>query len=303
MTRSAPLTAISSFLLAATAALAQAPPSTDVYLVELVRGDDGALTAGEPRNLTARPGYDNQPFFLDDGRLLYTAIADGQADIWIHDLGGGTKSRLTETAESEYSPTPIPGEDAISVVRVEADGTQRLWRFPLAGGEPELVLPDIAPVGYHAWSDAKQLALFVLGEPPTLQRARRGPGAGEVLAENVGRSLHRVPGSSAISFVHKESDEVWTIKKVDLASGEIEPLAPTRPGREDYAWSPSGELWTGDGATLHVRDPERDEDWRLVADLSAHGISDITRLAVHPDGHLLAFVAAETDNLGARSTR
>ena len=39
-----------------------------------------------------------------------------------------------ETPENEYSPQPIPDDDGFSVVRVEADGDQRLWRFGPAGG-------------------------------------------------------------------------------------------------------------------------------------------------------------------------
>lgn len=293
-----PLALASLLLVATSPALAQDPPATDVYLVSLDRNDDGTLKAGTPRNVTARPGYDNQPSFLPDGRrLLYTAIDGGQADVWVYDLETAERRRLTATAESEYSPTPIPGEDAISVVRVEADGRQRLWRFPLAGGEPELLLPDVVGVGYHAWADGENLALFVLGEPPALHRARRGPGPSQALAENVGRALHRVPGSREISFVHKqgkdEGESAWTIKKVDLETGKTEDLGPTRPRREDYAWSPSGELWTGDGGALYVRDPAGGGGWRVVADFSELGISDVTRLAVHPDGRLLAFVAAE----------
>jgi hypothetical protein len=60
----------------------------------------------------------------------------------------------------------------ISVIRVESDGTQRLWQFTLDGREPTALLPGIKPVGYPVWTDASILALFVLGgegRPATLQ--------------------------------------------------------------------------------------------------------------------------------------
>ena len=45
----------------------------------------------------------------------------------------GSTTRVTNTPESEYSPTVTPDGAHISVIRVEADGTQRLWRFTIDG--------------------------------------------------------------------------------------------------------------------------------------------------------------------------
>ncbi|HEV2765048.1 MAG TPA: hypothetical protein VGV38_18850, partial [Pyrinomonadaceae bacterium] len=109
------------------------PPSTDIFLVEVV--SRGSLWRfGRPRNVTAREGYDNQPHFEPGGgALLYTSIReDRQADIYRFDVRpGGAQTRVTATREDEYSPTPMPGGRFISVVRVEADKTQRLWKIPL----------------------------------------------------------------------------------------------------------------------------------------------------------------------------
>jgi Tol biopolymer transport system component len=75
------------------------------------------ISVGTPVNVTARPGYDNQPFFLADGRaFLYTSIReDSQADIYRYDLDRKTSVRLTATSESEYSPIPLPRGGGFSV--------------------------------------------------------------------------------------------------------------------------------------------------------------------------------------------
>src|SRR5437879_453999 len=155
---------------------AAAPPANDIYVASL-RVVDGRVQVGTPVNVTARPGYDNQPFFLPDGgAFLYTSIrADSQADIYRYDLRTATSVRLTATRESEYSPTPPPDRPGFSAVRVEADSTQRLWAFDWDGARSRLVLDSIKPVGYHAWGDGRSVALFVLGAPPTLQRAATRP--------------------------------------------------------------------------------------------------------------------------------
>jgi hypothetical protein len=150
-----------------------APPDTEIFLAPFA---PGANPVGRPVNITNNRGYDNQPAFTPDGAgILFTSVRGGgtQTDIYRYDVQSGALAQVTRTPESEYSPTVTPDGAHISVIRVEADGTQRLWRFTLEGGAPELVLPGIKPVGYHAWADGRTLALFVLGSPASLQLARR----------------------------------------------------------------------------------------------------------------------------------
>ena len=270
------------------------PPSTDIFLVEVV-SREGLWRFGRPRNVTSREGYDNQPHFTPDGNaLLYTSIReDRQADIYRFDVRpGGAQTRVTMTKEDEYSPTPMPGGQYISVVRVEADKTQRLWKFPRSGGEPSLVLENVKPVGYHAWADEQTLALFVLGTPNTLQLADARTGKAETILGNVGRSLQRVPDRSAFSFVHKVSDAEWLIKSFDLKTRAVNTLAPTLPAAEDYVWTPDGRaLLMAKGSKLFMRRLGPDADWTEVADFTADGLKEITRLALSPKGDRLALVA------------
>lgn len=271
---------------------AQAPPASEIFVASLdARGD--ALKVGSPSSITTWRGYNNQPSFLSDGRsLLYTSIrADGQADIYRHDLRTGQSVRLTETNESEYSPTLTPDGRFFSVIRVERDGTQRLWKFPLGGrGQPSLVLERIKPVGYHAWIDARRLALFVLGEPNTLQLADTRTQQAQTLAQNIGRSIHRIPRQTRVSFVHKVSDSEWLIKTFDPRTRETKTLVRTLPASEDYAWTPRGLLLMAKDSKLFQLDPARGGEWREVADFAASGIQRITRIAVSPRGDRVAFV-------------
>jgi len=274
--------------------VAAAPPATDIYLAPL-RVQDGRIVVGAPVNVTARPGYDNQPYFLADGRaFLYTSIReDSQADIYRYDIDQKTSVRLTATRESEYSPTPLPDGSGFSVVRVEADSTQRLWAFDLAGSRPRVVLDSIKPVGYHAWGDAHTLVLFVLGSPPTLQIADAGfPTArGEVIAKDIGRSLQRIPGRTSVSFVQRDSVAGNTLDELDIGRRRVRELAKIPPGADFFAWTPDGIVLTASGTTLYQWDSRRGGAWEKVADLSAAGLSSVTRLAVSPRGDRLAIVA------------
>lgn len=267
------------------------PSETDIWVAELL--DSGRrLRIGTPTNATNRPGYDNQPFFLPDGSaILYTSIdATGQADVWRHEFDRGRSFRVTRTAESEFSPTPH-ADGSFTVIRVEADGRQRLWRFDGEGTNPELLLADVEPVGYQAWVDEHRVALFILGEPPTLATADVRTGEPRSLLSSIGRALHRVPGKGTVSVVYKAAENDWQIVEVDLASGDVSELAPLLRPAEDYAWLPDGQLIMGRGSKLYLRRPGADREWRELADFSGHGIAQITRIAVSPASNRIAFVA------------
>ncbi|HEV2800896.1 MAG TPA: hypothetical protein VGW12_10390 [Pyrinomonadaceae bacterium] len=282
-------------------AAAPAPATTEDIFVLDVTVAKGKLEFGRPSNITARAGYDNQPSFLPDGRsLLYTSQREGeQTDIYRYDFDTRQTTRLTATPEGEYSPTVMPGGKFFSVVRVEADKTQRLWKFPLAavggGGAPSLVLPNLKPVGYHLWLDRETLALFILGregQPNALQLAPTDNSFLDTIHVNIGRALHLVPRRAAFSFVHKISPDRWLIKIFDLKTKRSTTIAPTLPGSEDLTWTPDGRILSAQDAKLYQLDPSAPApDWQLIADFSNDGLRQITRLALSPKADRLALVA------------
>ena len=285
--------AVPALVLLAAAAAPQAPPSTDVFLAPLASAG-GRLELGAPVNVSKSPGYDNQPAFTpDNAGILFTSVRDGAElpDIYRYDIASREVSRVTATPEGEYSPTPTPDGAGFSVIRVEADGTQRLWRFTMAGTDLALVLADIKPVGYHAWIDDRTLALFVLGRPATLQMADTTTGRAETVVGSIGRSLHRIPGRGTVSFVHKEDDAGWWVKEYDPQTKTIAPLVRTLDGSEDCAWTPDGRLLMGQGAKLFAWQPGGNAGWEEVANVAAAGLQSVTRLAVSPKGDWIALVA------------
>lgn len=271
--------------------LLQAQLGTDIFVARVTRAGT-SIQVSAPRNVTQRAGYDNQPSFTPDGRtLLFTSIhEDEQAGTYRFDIERHTITRLTHTAESEYSPTAMPGGTHFSVVRVEADSTQRLWRFRMDGSAPELVLEDVKPIGYHAWANVHTLGVFVLGNPATLRIADTRTGTADIVVQDIGRSLHPVPGHEAISFLHRSGPEPYYIKTIDVESRTIRSVAPALAGNEFYAWLPDATLIMGVESKLFAwaQDAGR---WSEIADLASHDITGISRLAVSPDGTMIAIVA------------
>lgn len=267
---------------------AWAQPSTDIHVFPI--GDDHTVQVAAGWNATATAGYDNQPAFLPGANaFLFTSQRAGdQTEIFRYDLAERTTTRITDTPESEYSPTPR--DDGFSTVRVETDtsGTQRLWHIA-SDGEASLVLPEVRGVGYHAWANDHELLLFIVGEPHTLHRADTRTGTSERILDNPGRALHRIPGQDALTYTRMRDEENWEIVRYDLATGDSTPVAPAPPGSQDLTWTPWGEIWmTADTGIVAWRD----DAWVPVADL---GLEGLTRLSVSPDGRWLAVVATEAD--------
>ncbi|HEY0673238.1 MAG TPA: hypothetical protein VGD27_13250 [Longimicrobiales bacterium] len=266
---------------------------SELFLVKL-RSAHGRLTADSVQRLTNRAGYDNQPAFARIGtHIFYTSIdTAGRADIWRYDLQRRAAEPVTRTqSESEYSATPMPQRDRFSVVRVESDSTQRLWSFALDGSDPQLVLPNIKPVGYHAWLDADRVVLFVLGTPATLQLADVRTGMAKTIGRNIGRALQVVPGRSAFTFVQRNADSTSSIVWYDLANERTETLLTALPN-EYHVWLTDGTLISAHGSVLYQW-RRGDRGWVYLADLGASSVTAITRLALSADERSLVVVAAD----------
>ncbi len=288
-----------------TPAAAATPPASDVFIVDITRQHDfkneaDILKFGAPKKITDFVGYNNQPFFTPDGKtILYTSIRNKQADIYRYDLQTGVTTQVTNTPESEYSPTLMPDRKNISVVRVEADGkTQRLWKFPLAGGAPSLVIEDIKGVGYHLWIDDHTLALFIVGDsgkPNYLEIYDTRTSKSEFVVENPGRVLRRIPNQNKFSFVHKISNDHWEIKAFDLRTHTSSSLIQTLAGSEDYAWLPDGKLLMGKDSKLFAVIPLSGQKWSQADDFAVPGLQGISRIAVSPKGDRVAMVVRHSN--------
>jgi hypothetical protein len=275
-------------------------------------GGFASLKSAKPSPISAAPGYDNQPNFSADGTtILFAASRDGkQTDVFAFNRQKASVTQLTQTAENENSPTYLPAgagpAGSFSVVQSEFDKTgarpaspiQRLWRFHTNGMSPHLILSDINPVGYHAWMDADQLVLFVLGgqgKPATLQIASVKTGKAEVVTDNIGRSLHRIPGTRLASFAQREPSGDFWIKQIDTTSRKIDPLVKAAEGSSDrdYAWMPDGKTILMSTGTKIVSWTRGGTGWTEVFDGATHQLGAITRLAVSPRGDAVAIVVAE----------
>ena len=271
-------------------------PNTDIWLLDIKQEKD-SLIFTNPVNITNRDGYDNQPAFSPDGKyILYSSLHDTtQADIYKYDIATKQTTQFTKTPESEFSPTFMPGGKFISTVRVEKDSIQRLWKFPVNGGEPTLVMDKIDSIGYHCWLNKDTVALFILTKPFTLQLVDIHKQTTKIISENIGRCMQKTKDNNDIFFVIKpDTISNWKLTNVRNylpLMGEInrKMYQEILKGCEDFVFVNNHQIITRLNSEL-IRIDLLSGKSKTIANLSQFGINNLGRLAISPDGKILAVV-------------
>ncbi|CAM2006777.1 TolB family protein [Acanthopleuribacter pedis] len=265
-------------------------PSTEIFVAESQIGETG-ITLTKVMNVTKNDSYDNQPYFIDNHLMAYSADnGQGATDIRIHNFADGSTRTLRATPESEFSPTLTPDGKHLSCIRVEEGGAQRLWQFPLDGGAPQLLHADLRTVGYHTWLGKKALALFLVGEPHRLVQVQLPDGKPITLAENIDRGLSRIPGSQSIAYIQREKEGGVLLATLTPGKEDRVMVTPTAKESVDMLWLAKDRVLMARGGVIYQFVLKKSKQWRQVADLTKEGVTEITRLAINPDQTRLALV-------------
>jgi hypothetical protein len=280
-------------------ARSQAQNDTDIYVADVTLSD-GRLEIGQARNVTQRDGYDNQPWFLPDGRsFLYSSERDGQTDIFRHDLMTGGTTRITNTPENEYSPSLPLGGDRMMVVRWPTDmSTGALWWFTPEGEPLEEAVGSVARVGYYTFVDEHTLALFINDSVQSFILSDTRTGDTIRVGEQMGGSAPRtIPGEKAVSFLHRHEDGVWWLSRLNVEDRSAVPLVRMLGGAPNYAWTPHGTVLAAEDGRIMEWVPGT-AVWRTVVEYSDPALQGITRIAISPQGDRIAFVSARPQEDG-----
>ena len=277
------------FVLVSTLAFGQS--DTEIYLFDFTLAGDSISVSGKT-NISQNEGYDNQPSFFDANTILFSSTRNGQTDIRSYAMDSGTTTWLTDTPQgSEYSPTRIPESDAISAIRLDTTGLQRLYRYDIGKGTDQRILKD-AKVGYHHWYDPNIFVTTVLVENRMdlvlndLKRKKY-----DTIAQQVGRGISGVPNSQEVSYV-KTKAEGNTILSFDPESSTKGTLNIPLTTVQDYAWHPSGFVIIAFKNILLKLDPSKGTDWEPFHTFNDADLSGITRLVFSPDGRKLVLVSS-----------
>jgi len=265
-------------------------PETDIFVCDM-KIKENKYEFSKPENITHRQGYDNQPYFMPDGKsMLFVAVPDTtQADIFSYDFKSKKTTSVTNTKESEYSPMLTPDGKNISVVRVDNDNGQRFYKLPIKTTDA-IHINGTDSIGYYCWLSPGSLAMFILGDAMTLQVLDVEKNERTLIASDVGRCMKLSNDQKKLLFVIKQNENEWSIFEMDIATKEKKQLVKTIPGSEDYAVLKDGSLIMGSKGKLYRYNPSAGDGWNEIADFSAE-LGDFYRISVNAQCDKIAMVA------------
>ncbi len=266
-------------------------PNTEVYLTDITT-TNGETVLSNLRNISNNEGYDNQPSFYDEHTILFASTRNKQTDIAKYDTNTGEISWVTNTAiGSEYSPLRIPNSTAISAVRLDTTGYQRLYRYNSTTGTSKPILKN-QKVGYHVWYSKDVLVTTVLvADRMDLIVANLQDNSVHTVYKNVGRSLHKIPNTELISYIAKEED-AWSVKSLHPTTGDTKLIFKLAVKTEDINWLPDGSLLIPEKEKIYKLNPASKAQPAVIKLLADNEINAISRLAVSANGKQLALVSA-----------
>jgi len=259
-------------------------PNTDIWLFRLKKEKE-KIVIEKGENITHRDGYDNQPSFSPDGkRIYYVSVgADKQADIYVYGVGSKKSVKLTNTKESEYSPTLSGDEKKMHCVAVLQDSSQVIIPFDLKDGK---ILKDPYPafssnrisqfdsVGYFTFLNEDTVLYYKLTKPYTLRARSLSTGDDVRIADNPVRGFKKISRCEFV-FGIKDADRVDFYKYHAVLKKAV--FYCSYPSlSEDIIWHPQWGLMKSEKTEL-LRYDEAQKKWIPVFDLSQYGVSKIAR--------------------------
>jgi ketosteroid isomerase-like protein len=271
-------------------------------------------------NISKHPGYDNQPAFFPDGRLVFTsqiAVLDetGHAvQARIYDFANGGSTLVPEALG--FSPTPT-ADGSLMLLR---DG--QVWFHNLsewlhdASGR-ETALTETKDAGYFARFDDRTWVLFMNDKQRRIVIYDATTKALDTMAVGAASAPIRIPGKRAVTFVAVEPfpppegeaaksapPRKLVLRQLDLDERRVTTLA-TIPfvTSGNHVWTSRGSLLMASGHTIYEWSPTRAEEWRKVSELDNPELQGLTRIALSPRGDRIALVSTPRDETIIRDSR
>ena len=261
-------------------------------------------------NISKHPGYDNQPAFFPDGKLVFTsqiAVLDetGHAvQAVIHDFAKGTSTPVAGALG--FSPTPA------------ADGSLMLLReghvvlHDASGKETQLT--ETTDAGYFARFDEQTWVFYMNDKQRRIVMYDPKTKGLDTMALGSVTAPFRIPGKRAVSFVAVEPfpapegvappPRKLFLRQLNLDDRQVTTLASISfPTSGSHVWTSRGTLLIASGHTIYEWNPAKPGDWPIAATFDDPELQGLTRIAISPRGDRIALVSTPRDETIIRDSR
>ncbi|MBS1651426.1 MAG: hypothetical protein JSU07_05370 [Bacteroidetes bacterium] len=259
-------------------------PETDIWLLK-VNNSKNNYNIQSAKNITNRKGYDNQPAFSINDKLIYfsSSYNDNKTDIYTYSISKEKTNRITLTDESEYSPTPINYTLLASVV-VEKDSTQRIHL--ISEKKTEKILP-IDSVGYFIFLNQDSVIYYKLTQPHSLKIYSISKNKEAFIANFPGKSFKKI---NQYSFVYTLNDTIIPgYYYYDFKVHKARVIALEKNPSNVIAYNEMWGLLKANGSKIE-RFNQENKSWDLLFNLEKFGITNISRFCFSNNLKYLAVV-------------
>ena len=270
-----------------------AQSDTEIFLLDIIFKQD-KIEISNVKKISNNKGYNNQPIFVSNDKILFTSERNFQNDIVQYDSSKKSLKYLTNTQTSEYSPIRYK-KNKVSAVSLDKKGEQYLRIYNVKDNTYNIPFTDKI-VGYYNYSKKiKNLIISSVLENNELVLYSSNLKTKEhtYIDNNTGRSIHNIPknkfGQEKISYISKK-DSIWNINYVDLSNYKTKTITTTLNNNEDICWFKDGSILTSHKNNLYIFNSKFSNDWILLCSLEEYGITNISRIAINPDNDKLALV-------------
>jgi dipeptidyl aminopeptidase/acylaminoacyl peptidase len=205
------------------------------YDILTVKVSDGSL-----RRLTATENAEYRPRWSPDGKkIVYQATKRGLTDlettmedthVWLIDADGSNRRELGSTIDNRQGAPEWAPDGSAVYFTVQERGQVRLYRLPVAGGQPEVIVNERGSVG--AWSVTKGDTIAYSFTSPTdlaqlYLKTGRAPGKKltDLNAQTLGgKEIAEVEPFSFISNDNKYEVEAFLTRPLGQTANSKHPL-------------------------------------------------------------------------------
>jgi len=270
-----------------------AQSDSEIFLLDIKFKQD-KIEVYNVKKISTNKGYNNQPIFVSNDKILFTSERNLQNDIVQYDSAENSLKYLTNTLTSEYSPIGYE-KNKVTAVSLDKKGEQYLRIYNIKDNTFKIPFKDKI-VGYYNYSKKikNQIISSVLeNNELVLYTSNLKTKEHTYIDNNTGRSIHNIPknkfGVEKISYISKK-DSIWNINYVDLSSYKTKTITTTLNNNEDICWLKDGSILTSHKNNLYIFNSKLSKNWKLLCSLEEYGITNISRIATNPDNDKLALV-------------
>ncbi len=249
--------------------------------------------------ITNFAGVEAHPSLSPDGHsVTFVSNRDGQYDIYVGLLTGGSLVRITNDPNLKTRPRWSPDGSQIAYARLNEAGIWDLWVVPALGGTPRRILTAATD---PAWSaDGKTLAyanlstgsIWLCDSNGSNARALTQPEAPSAIGSFL-MLVYRQPafsrGGREVAFVRKTVGPYGELGVADLPSGRVRYLTNDGANALSPVWSPDDRFIyfsSSRGGTMNI--------WKIpalggVPQQITAGQGDDAELDLSADGRRLVF--------------